>query len=93
MPAIIKEVRCDYSDIEESAMGDCEIMCALRRGVAAYKIAGRDALTAMRRAILVKIDRLLWGACEWEARLNRNECGRTWTSMRLISRRSIWSLY
>jgi hypothetical protein len=61
MPAIIKEVRCDYSDIEEGAMGHCEILCALRSGVAAYKIAGRDALTAMRRAILVKIDRLLWG--------------------------------
>jgi hypothetical protein len=65
----------------------------VKRQVVAYKIAGRDALSAIRRAILVKIDRLLWGACEWAARLNRNECARTWTSMRLISRCRIWSLY
>jgi hypothetical protein len=69
MPAVVEDIRGNYGDVEESAMGDCEIMSALRSRVVAYKSAGMDALSAMSRAILLKVDRVLWEEyCESAAR-------------------------
>jgi hypothetical protein len=75
MPAVVEDICGDYGDVEESTIGDCEIMSALRSRVAAHKSAGMDALSAMRRAILFKIDRFLWEVyCEQSARSNWNGC-------------------
>jgi hypothetical protein len=63
MPAVVEDISGEYGAVEESAIGNCEIMWALRSGVAglaAHKRAGMDALSVVRRAILSKIDRFLW---------------------------------